>query len=656
MRYRTKLVLLVSALLAAATIATSALLAWNTRNAILASAEQSGEMVANLLARSAALATEIPQEVEDMLGGQMVAEATILADFVDAAERADFTPEEINRRLRQIADRTVLDEFWITDEKGHAYLRNIDVDFTFSPSAEDQPQAHVFWPLLTGEKSVVVQEARQREIDDQHYKYAGVGGVDKPRIVQVGFDAKFIADLAARVGLTRSVQALLAGGDIDAIWVFDTNLSQLVGPEMFASKEASRPSQEEMGAIRETLKDDEVRSVLGSNALSVIAPIVSDQKSVIGSALVRIPTEIMRSAIADQLRIAAAIAAAVLATGILISIVSANYQIAPLERITAAAEAVEERKFDPRTLEHDATRGDELGRLARVVTSMGQEVLAREERLDALVKERTQALESLSVKLSKYLSPQIYASIFKGQQQVEIASKRKKLTVFFSDLSGFTETAEDLESEELTDILNRYLNEMARIALKHGATIDKFVGDGVLAFFGDPESRGIAQDAKACVTMAVEMQRRIAELVREWEDEGLKRPFSARMGVNTGFCTVGNFGSQDRMDYTIIGAAVNLAARLEQAAEPGKILISHETWALVKDVVTAEERPPIKVKGIAQPIHAYEVTGLREGLPLEVIRYEADGLKVIIDLGRSDRKAAIDTLERLIGEIDKGNT
>ena len=656
MRYRTKLVLLVSALLAAATIATSALLAWNTRNAILASAEQSGEMVANLLARSAALATEIPQEVEDMLGGQMVAEATILAHFVDAAEQADFTPEEINRRLRQIADRTVLDEFWITDEKGHAYLRNIDVDFTFSPSAEDQPQAHVFWPLLTGEKSAVVQEARQREIDDQHYKYAGVGGVDKPRIVQVGFDAKFLADLAARVGLTRSVHALLAGGDIDAIWVFDTNLSQLAGPEMFASKEAGRPSQEEMGAIRETLEDDQTRSVLQTNALSVIAPIVSDQKSVIGAALVRIPTEIMRSAIADQLRIATAIAAAVLATGIIISIVSANYQIAPLERITAAAEAVEDRKFDPRTLEHDATRGDELGRLARVVTSMGQEVLAREERLDALVKERTQALESLSVKLSKYLSPQIYASIFKGQQQVEIASKRKKLTVFFSDLSGFTETAEDLESEELTGILNRYLNEMARIALKHGATIDKFVGDGVVAFFGDPESRGVAQDAKACVTMAVEMQRRIAELVREWEDEGLERPFSARMGVNTGFCTVGNFGSQDRMDYTIIGAAVNLAARLEQAAGPGKILISHETWALVKDVVTAEERPPIKVKGIAQPIHAYEVTGLREELPSEVIRYEADGLKVTIDLGRSDPKTAIDTLEKLIGEIGKGDT
>ena len=102
-------------------------------------------MVANLLARSAGLASENPNEVEDMLGAQMVAvEARIVAHFIDAAEKANFTPEEINRRLRQLADTTVLDEFWITDEKGHAYLRNIDVDFTFSPSALEQPQAHVF--------------------------------------------------------------------------------------------------------------------------------------------------------------------------------------------------------------------------------------------------------------------------------------------------------------------------------------------------------------------------------------------------------------------------------------------------------------------------------------------------------------------------------
>ena len=144
---------------------------------------------------------------------------------------------------------------------------------------------------------------------------------------------------------------------------------------------------------------------------------------------------------------------------------------------------------------------------------MGQTVLAREEKLDTLVQERTKALaerteqlETLSTKLSKYLAPQVYASIFQGTQPVEIASNRKKLTIFFSDLVGFTETTETLESEELTAILNRYLNEMAGIALKYGATLDKYVGDAILAFFGDPETRGVAEDAKACVAMALEMQ------------------------------------------------------------------------------------------------------------------------------------------------------
>src|SRR4029079_7186667 len=110
MRYRTRLVLLVTGLLASAVIVISALLAWNTRNALLASAEESGEMVANLLARSAGLANEIPGEVEDMLGDQMVAEARIVAQFVAVAELAHLSPDEINRRLRQLADTTVLDE------------------------------------------------------------------------------------------------------------------------------------------------------------------------------------------------------------------------------------------------------------------------------------------------------------------------------------------------------------------------------------------------------------------------------------------------------------------------------------------------------------------------------------------------------------------
>ena len=663
MRYRTRLVLLVTGLLASAVIIISALLAWNTRNAVLASAEESGQMVANLLARSAGLASEIPNEVEDMLGAQMVAEARIVAHFIDAAEKANFTPEEINRRLRQLADTTVLDEFWITDEKGHAYLRNIDVDFTFSPSALEQPQAHVFWPLLSGKKDQVIQEARQREIDDQHFKYAGVAGIDKPRIVEVGYNAKYLNDLKARVGLGRAVQALLASGDIDAIWVFDTKLSQLVGPEVMRPASAHFPSEPEMQSIRMALDDDHTRSVLLGSALSVIAPIKSDSGSIIGAALVRIPTDRMWQAVQNQLKIATIIALAVLGAGFLLSLLLAKRQVAPIEALTAAATSVEERKFDPKSLDAVTERPDELGRLARVFSGMGQTVLAREEKLDTLVQERTKALaerteqlETLSTKLSKYLAPQVYASIFQGRQQVEIASNRKKLTVFFSDIVGFTETTENLDSEELTSILNRYLNEMAGIALKYGATLDKYVGDAIIAFFGDPETRGVAEDAKACVAMAVEMQRRVAELENQWQEGGLERSLRVRMGINTGFCTVGNFGSQDRMDYTIIGGAVNLASRLESAAEPGKILISRETWSLVKDAVIAEEIPPLTLKGFGRPLQVYELLGLRESVATKTIRRKIDGMNITIELVRGNREQAIQVLKELIDEIDVERT
>jgi adenylate cyclase len=332
----------------------------------------------------------------------------------------------------------VLDEFWITDEKGHAYLRNIDVDFTFSPSPLEQPQAHVFWPLLSGKKDQVIQEARQREIDDQHFKYAGVSGIDKPRIVEVGFNAKYLADLKARVGLGRAVQALLASGDIEAIWVFDTKLGQLAGPEVMGPASARFPSEGEMASIKEALHDHQTRSVLLSDALSVIAPINTEGKGIIGAALVRIPTDRMWKAVWTQIGLAALIALAVLVTGFLLSLLLAKRQVAPIEALTAAATSVEEREFDPKSLDIVTERRDEIGRLARVFSGMGQTVLAREEKLDTLVQERTKALaerteqlETLSTKLSKYLAPQVYASIFQGRQQVEINRTERNLPFSF---------------------------------------------------------------------------------------------------------------------------------------------------------------------------------------------------------------------------------
>jgi class 3 adenylate cyclase/PAS domain-containing protein len=281
------------------------------------------------------------------------------------------------------------------------------------------------------------------------------------------------------------------------------------------------------------------------------------------------------------------------------------------------------------------------------------EAKRRTEEANKLVTEKNQMLESLSAKLSKYLSPQLYKSIFSGEQNVEITSKRKKLTIFFSDIAAFTETTDNLESEELTDVLNHYLTEMSTIALEHGATIDKYIGDAMLLFFGDPETKGIKEDATACVMMALGMQRRMRELEQEWRDRGLERPFRIRMGICTGFCTVGNFGSRDRMDYTIIGNEVNLAARLESAAEPGSILLAHETNSLVQDIVLTEEQPPMTVKGFMRPINNYKVVGTYEDLVEEgrVVLQERDGLRVLVDLTKQDKAEAIAALEEVLSQL-----
>ena len=223
--------------------------------------------------------------------------------------------------------------------------------------------------------------------------------------------------------------------------------------------------------------------------------------------------------------------------------------------------------------------------------------------------EKSNALAALSSKLAKYLAPQVYDSIFTGQQDVKIVSKRKKLTVCFSDLVGFTEITEKMESEDLTHLLNHYLTEMSKIALQYGATIDKYVGDAIVMFFGDPTTLGVKEDALACVQMALAMQKRVGGLAQEWKNIGIAKPLRCRIGIHTGYCTVGNFGSDDRMDYTMVGGTVNLASRLEHEAPPGGVLISFETYALVKDNVLCEERGEVQVKGIAQPVATYVVVG-----------------------------------------------
>ncbi len=207
-------------------------------------------------------------------------------------------------------------------------------------------------------------------------------------------------------------------------------------------------------------------------------------------------------------------------------------------------------------------------------------------------------LEDLTQKASRYISPHVFQAIFKGEKDTLLETTEKPLTIFFSDIVGFTKRTESLGDKDLTGWLNGYCDKMASQVLKHGGTLDKFIGDAVMVFYGDPQSKGVKEDAIACTRMAIEMIQDVADM-----------DIQIRVGLNSGPAYVGNFGTQKQMNYTIIGNAVNLASRLEHSSEPGKILVSQTTYDLVKDDFWCEEHGPIKVKGIENDVMTYWVNG-----------------------------------------------
>jgi len=184
---------------------------------------------------------------------------------------------------------------------------------------------------------------------------------------------------------------------------------------------------------------------------------------------------------------------------------------------------------------------------------------------------------------------------------------------------------------------------MSKLALEFGGTIDKYIGDAILIFFGDPETEGVKEDAIKCVNMAIAMQSRMKELENQWAEKfGLRDPLQMRIGIATGYCTVGNFGSEDRLDYTVIGAQVNLASRLESIANPGSILISFDTYSQVSKALNCIELEKVRVKGIREEVRTFEV--LMDSKKYEnMVDIETNNLKLSADLDRLE----VDEINRL---------
>lgn len=240
-----------------------------------------------------------------------------------------------------------------------------------------------------------------------------------------------------------------------------------------------------------------------------------------------------------------------------------------------------------------------------------EEVARLNRQLEARVEEQMAELVRTG-ELKRFLPPQVAEGLLAGQLSPVEGFERRKLTLLFADMVGFTDLSETLEPEELSEVLNEYLREMTAVAVSHRGTLDNYIGDGLMVIFGAPTPDEESVQAWSAVQAAFGMRARAEELTAAIRGRGIPADLRMRVGINTGHCTVGVFGSDVMRAYKAVGFAVNVAARLQSEADPGTVLAGFRTYALVKDRVRAEPREPLMLKGAARPVEAWEIVGPAE--------------------------------------------
>lgn len=280
--------------------------------------------------------------------------------------------------------------------------------------------------------------------------------------------------------------------------------------------------------------------------------------------------------------------------------------IRPVRKIDVALARIADGDFNQQV---QVPNRDEFGRLTVNLNRTSSHLASLYEGLSelnaGLEKKIEQQLAQLqrTERLRRYVSPQVADAILTGEAPVAFASVRRNLTILYSDIRGFTEMAERMEPEELIDALNEYFSAGTELVFSNGGTLDKYLGDGILAFFGDPIP--FEDHAERAVATAFQMLDKVSELRATWMRS--EEELSIGIGVSTGYVTVGNIGSTTRTDYTVVGNHVNLAARLATAAEPGQVLVTERTLASVRDRVEWVPVDDLVMKGVKRPVQVFAV-------------------------------------------------
>ncbi|AXQ30734.1 hypothetical protein D0B54_19505 [Solimonas sp. K1W22B-7] len=233
----------------------------------------------------------------------------------------------------------------------------------------------------------------------------------------------------------------------------------------------------------------------------------------------------------------------------------------------------------------------------------------------ARVRQAHESLERANRLIRRYVPARLAEQIASGAHLESTKPERRKLTIVFVGVEGFIGAAEELEAEDLAAILGEYLSEMVAIADRHDGTVAHVLGDSMLILFGAPHFTDDRDHALRAIRMALEMQQRVDGLRDMWSRHGLNQPFRIRIGINSGYASVGDFGSQERKLYSGIGLQTHVAESIQEHCGPGQVLISHPTWALVQDEVSCPSCADIAVKGLGYPLRVYALPDDRAVLP-----------------------------------------
>lgn len=231
---------------------------------------------------------------------------------------------------------------------------------------------------------------------------------------------------------------------------------------------------------------------------------------------------------------------------------------------------------------------------------------------NAQLYEKIKEEEKIKARLQRFFSPAVVEKIMVQEEALTLGGEHCIATILFCDIRGYTSLTEKIDTLVSVEILNDFLSSMTEAVFVNEGTLDKYIGDCVMAIFGAPVAH--PDDPLRAIKAALDMKQRVCRLKEEWCKK-MKIPevesFEIGTGIHTGEVIAGNVGNINRMEYTVVSTAVNLASRLENTAEPGQILISRSTYELTKGLINAKELPPVNLKNISKPVEVYEVIDLK---------------------------------------------